>query len=335
MSISPFFSIIIPMYSSEKTINHCLDSVKSSMNFKYEIIIVDDHSKNKTNILIKKKNIKYYLLKKNMGAAYARNFGASKAKGKYLVFLDSDVMLHKVTLDNFYKLFKKNNQIKILQASYDNSKYENLSTQYIQSYFHYYLLLKNKKYAGSLVSACVSIEKKLFFKSGGFDLNYKSANVEDEELGYRLKKMKQKIFISNKLQVKHLVSYSLPQLIKRNFKQFSGLMILYQKTSIKNKINQKNFINIFFNILLVHLIIIILGIYFLIDTSFFASSLLILCGIFILSNLNFLSFVIKTHGFRNILILPIIFLDRLIMIASMYNGIIYYRLKKLKEIFIF
>ena len=58
-----------------------------------------------------------------MGAAYARNFGALKAKGKYLVFLDSDVMLQKVTLDNFYKLFKKNNQIKILQASYDNSIY--------------------------------------------------------------------------------------------------------------------------------------------------------------------------------------------------------------------
>ena len=112
-------------------------------------------------------------------------------------------------------------------------------------------------------------------------------------------------------------------------------MILYQKTSIKNKINQKNFVNIFFNILLVHLILIILGIYFLIDISIFVSSLLILCGIFILSNLNFLSFVIKTHGFRNMLILPIIFLDRLTMIASMYSGIIYYKLKKLKETFIF
>jgi glycosyltransferase involved in cell wall biosynthesis len=334
MSVSPFFSIIIPMYNSEKTIYHCLDSIKSSLNYNYEIIIVDDHSKTKTNYLIKKKKLKYYRLKKNMGAAYSRNFGASKAKGKYLIFLDADVMLKKVTLDNFYKFFRKNDKIKILQASYDNAKYENLSTQYIQSYFHYYLLLMNKKNAGSLVSACVSIQKKLFFKSGGFNSNYKSANVEDEELGYRLKKMKQKIFISKKLQVKHLASYSLIQLIKRNFKQFLGLMILYQKTSIKNKAYQKNFINIFFNIFLVHLILFILGFCFFIDISLFLSPLLILCGIFILSNLKFVSFVVKTHGFKNILILPIIFLDRLIMIASMYSGFILYRYKRFKEIFI-
>lgn len=333
MSVSTFFSIIIPMYNSEKTINNCLDSIKSSMNFNYEIIIVDDHSKNKPNY-IRKKKVKYYRLKKNMGAAYARNFGASKAKGKYLVFLDADVILKKVTLDNFYKFFRKNNHIKILQANYDNSKYENLPTQYIQSYFHYYLLLMNKKNAGSLVSACVSIQKKIFFKSGGFNTNYKSANVEDEELGYRLKKMKKKIFISKKLQVKHLVSYSLFQLIKRNFKQFLGLMILYQGTSIKNKTNQKNFLNIFFNIFLVHLILIILGFCFFIDISLFVSPLLILCGIFILSNLKFVSFVIKTHGFKNILILPIIFLDRLTMIASMYSGFVLYRFKRLKKIFI-
>ena len=321
------------MYNSEKTINNCLDSIKSSMNFNYEIIIVDDHSKNKPNYLRKKK-VKYYRLKKNMGAAYARNFGASKAKGKYLVFLDADVILKKVTLDNFYKFFRKNNHIKILQANYDNSKYENLPTKYIQSYFHYYLLLMNKKNTGSLVSACVSIQKKIFFKSGGFNTIYKSANVEDEELGYRLKKMKKKIFISKKLQVKHLVNYSLFQLIKRNFKQFLGLMILYQGTSIKNKTNQKNFLNIFFNIFLVHLILIILGFCFFIDISLFVSPLLILCGIFILSNLKFVSFVIKTHGFKNILILPIIFLDRLIMIASMYSGFVLYRFKRLKKIFI-
>ena len=144
--------------------------------------------------------------------------------------------------------------------------------------------------------------------------------------------MKQKIFISKKLQVKHIVSYSLHQLIKRNFKQFLGLMILYQKTSIKNKTNQKNFINIFFNILLVHLILITLGIYFLIDISLSASPLFMLCGIFILSNLKFVSFVIKSHGIKNILIIPIIFLDRLIMIASMYCGFIYFRFKRLKKI---
>ena len=57
MSVSPFFSIIIPMYNSEKTIYHCLDSIKSSLNYNYEIIIVDDHSKTKPNYLIKKKKL--------------------------------------------------------------------------------------------------------------------------------------------------------------------------------------------------------------------------------------------------------------------------------------
>ena len=55
MSVSTFFSIIIRCISVKKQLI-IVGLIKSSMNFNYEIIIVDDHSKNKPNYL-RKKNI--------------------------------------------------------------------------------------------------------------------------------------------------------------------------------------------------------------------------------------------------------------------------------------
>lgn len=90
----PKISIIIPVYNSEKTIERCLDSIINQPYQDYEIIIINDGSKDNSEKIIleyKKNNSKIkYFLKENSGVADTRNFGIEKAAGDYIIFIDSD-----------------------------------------------------------------------------------------------------------------------------------------------------------------------------------------------------------------------------------------------------
>ena len=88
-------SIIIPAYNSEKYIKKCiLSCLNQDINYSdYEIVVVDDGSTDSTmNLVLSMKeqygNIQYYYQTNVQGAA--RNNGLSKAKGKYIWFVDSD-----------------------------------------------------------------------------------------------------------------------------------------------------------------------------------------------------------------------------------------------------
>ena len=88
-------SIITPAYNSSKFIEDCISSVLAQTYTNWEMIIVDylseDNSKEKIIVLSQNDTrIKTIFLDKNIGAAGARNIAISKAKGKYIAFLDSD-----------------------------------------------------------------------------------------------------------------------------------------------------------------------------------------------------------------------------------------------------
>tara|TARA_B110000459_G_scaffold120698_1_gene133009 strand:- start:135 stop:887 length:753 start_codon:yes stop_codon:yes gene_type:complete len=88
-------SIITPSYNSSKFIEGCIDSVISQTFQNWEMIIVDDCSNDNSREIIsdlstKDDRLKFISLKKNIGAAAARNIAIREAKGKYIAFLDSD-----------------------------------------------------------------------------------------------------------------------------------------------------------------------------------------------------------------------------------------------------
>ena len=99
-----FFSIIIPVFNSEKFLSKCVSSVINQRINGVEIIIIEDNSTDKSKSIcekIKKKNFKLIKLiknKKNLGVASSRNKALKVAKGKYLIFLDSDDYLEKDSL---------------------------------------------------------------------------------------------------------------------------------------------------------------------------------------------------------------------------------------------
>lgn len=85
-------TIIIPMKDTEDQIMKCLDSIKINMlsRDRYEVIIIDDASKQPSEFLSEKYDIHYFYSKKSLGAGGARNLGIRMARGKYICFIDSD-----------------------------------------------------------------------------------------------------------------------------------------------------------------------------------------------------------------------------------------------------
>ena len=93
----PRFSIIIPVYNVEDYIKECLDSIKHQTYKDYEVIVVNDGTKDKSMKIVKKYPVTV-INQENQGLSAARNTGVRQATGEYLLFLDSDDYLEKDTL---------------------------------------------------------------------------------------------------------------------------------------------------------------------------------------------------------------------------------------------
>lgn len=104
-------SVIIPMYNCEEYVPELLQSMINQTFSNFEIICVNDGSTDRTLELIqafsdKDSRIKY-INQKNTGAGGARNAGIEMAKGKYLMFLDSDDIYYTNMLEEMYSAAEK------------------------------------------------------------------------------------------------------------------------------------------------------------------------------------------------------------------------------------
>lgn len=100
----PLVSIIMPAYNCEKYIAESINSVLMQSYKNYELIIIDDGSKDKTveiikNFSLRDSRLKICINKKNQGVSYSRNKGIEIAVGEWIAFLDSDDLWKETKLE--------------------------------------------------------------------------------------------------------------------------------------------------------------------------------------------------------------------------------------------
>ncbi len=186
------FSIIIPVYNRPSELDELLKSIsKQKRDVDFEVIIVEDGSKVKSELLVKEYeiflNIKYFY-KENSGPGDSRNFGVKKAKGDYLIFFDSDCILPNNYLEEV-SLGLKNN----FTDAYGGADKAHTSFSDWQKAINYSMtsILTTGGIRGSekirnkfqLRSFNMGISKKAFLKLKGFS---KQRYGEDIDLTYRL-----------------------------------------------------------------------------------------------------------------------------------------------------
>ena len=108
-------SIVIPTFNSSKYLKATLDSVLSQTYANWECILIDDGSIDLTGTIsvnYQEKDNRFQLYKRPVdlpkGPSSARNYGVSKAKGDYLIFLDADDLLATTCLENRVAQFQQN-----------------------------------------------------------------------------------------------------------------------------------------------------------------------------------------------------------------------------------
>jgi len=90
----PKVSFIVPIYNAEKHLTKCLESLIAQNESDFEVLLIDDGSKDKSRVIcddfVKKDSRFKYFHQKNRGVSSARNVGISKASGEYIAFVDAD-----------------------------------------------------------------------------------------------------------------------------------------------------------------------------------------------------------------------------------------------------
>ena len=120
------FSIIIPVYNVEEYIKECLDSVMNQTYNDFEVIVVNDGTKDNSMDIVKQYDVKI-INQENQGLSVARNNGAKNAKGEYILFLDSDDTIEKDLLKKLEEATQDKPDVvrfQIQEMYEDNSKKE-------------------------------------------------------------------------------------------------------------------------------------------------------------------------------------------------------------------
>jgi arabinofuranan 3-O-arabinosyltransferase len=219
-------SVIVPTKNSERTIERCLKSIESQTYMAVEAIVVDNYSTDKTR-QVAQNYAKIY----SMGPERStqRNFGASKASGKYLLFVDSDTFLSNTVVGECVELVKRYRAqgAIIPQRSIGDGFWAMCKT------------LEKSLYIGDeLIESVHFIEKKAFFALGAYDERI-AGGGEDWDLpirmrktGYRIVRVSSVIFhdegsleLSESIKKKYYYGKTMPVYIKKNpefaFKQLN------------------------------------------------------------------------------------------------------------------
>lgn len=214
-------SIIIINYNTEKLILDCLDSIyEKTEGLNFEVIVVDNDSPNKPEILISDNRIKYIQSEKNLGFGKANNLGAKHAEGNYIFCLNPDTILINNAIKELYDFMGNNPDAGICGSNLFHSdmtsghSYEILKPSIYQEFINSrnctfkrynenFNATDNPKNVSHVVGAALMIKKELFDKIGGFDKDF-FMYLEETYLCYQVKKIGYKIFNVPTSKIIHL-----------------------------------------------------------------------------------------------------------------------------------
>lgn len=183
------FSIIIPLYNKQHYIRRTLESVLSQTYTDFEVIVVNDGSKD--NSLQEAKKVQdpriRVIDKENGGVSSARNRGIREAKNEWICFLDADDIMYAHCLEEYHKLHVEFPKIRVLCASIDVNikKYPSQDRRYVvTNYYKANIYSEMRTGISLLCTDCICINRSCLDEVGVFNPQY--THGEDLNLWDRL-----------------------------------------------------------------------------------------------------------------------------------------------------
>jgi len=214
----PLLSVIIPTCNRVLLLNETLKNLFSALsNIDAEIIVVNDSKTQKPLISFSSNNI-YLLDNPKNGAASARNFGARHAQGKYLLFLDDDMILLPPSITKLISLAKEHSYSCFnLNWTMYPPLLEKISHTLFGKYLIHYNFISLQGWYGredqwqenhlievsSIASYALWIEKEIFWKIGGYAEDIPFAGFEDYILSENLRKNNVNMYVYTTILAYH------------------------------------------------------------------------------------------------------------------------------------
>ena len=198
------FSVIIPAFNASHTIERCLSSLmrQSVKREDYEVIIVDDGSRDGTSDIVKEFPVKY-LWQANKGPASARIRGAKEAEGEIVLFTDADCVVQHDWIEEMVRFFD-DPEVMAVKGAYKTSQ-KSLVARFAQVEFEERFEMLKKVEAIDMVDTySAAYRKSTFLSLGGFDPSFPVANNEDTELSYRMSEAGYRMIFNPNAIVYHL-----------------------------------------------------------------------------------------------------------------------------------
>jgi hypothetical protein len=187
-------SVVIPATDGRQTVKRCLAALDHALDAPEEIILVDEPA--------------------GLGPAAARNEGARRAKSELLVFLDSDVIVHRDAFRRIRAAFAADPELSAVFGAYDDDPQPGGVVSDFRNLLHHYVHHSSPGPATTFWAGLGAIRRHEFLGVGGFDEHrFSHPSVEDIELGMRLAARGKRIVLDPAIQGKHLKRWTLGSIV--------------------------------------------------------------------------------------------------------------------------
>ena len=221
----------------------------------FELIVVDNGSTDGTVEYLKTLGCKLILNSENLGFSKGNNQGLEIAEGKYIGFLNNDILLYPNWFEECEKVFEQEN------AAFVCPKFENVNeNNYLKNFNPLNIYRKS---FDDCQFACVITKESILNELGGFDDNYSPAFFEDNDLKYRAIEKGYDVYVLENVCFYHyssITSANLNQNFEKNRKyyyknhRFAEYLTLYanenQQYKEKARAFENGFLALFYRIYL-------------------------------------------------------------------------------------
>lgn len=221
MSPAPLLSVVVPSHQGADILPDTLAALRRSDLdvHRWELIIVDDASTDDTSLVAARyADTVLRLPGRPHGPAYARNRGFEVSRGDAVVFIDADVRVHPDTLRRFATVLEREPEISAVFGSYDaEPAAPGLVSQY-RNLLHHYVHQQSAGEAETFWAGCGAIRADVFRSVGMYDeWHFPAPQIEDIELGRRLRLQGHRIVLRPEIQATHLKKWSLRNVLTTDF----------------------------------------------------------------------------------------------------------------------
>lgn len=222
MTTTPYVSVVVPVKNGGDILPRTLQAICDSElpRESWELIVVDDGSTDNTTIVAGAfADLVIRIGGRSHGPAYARNRGVERARGEVIAFFDADVLVRPDALGRIAAVFANQPDVAAIFGAYDDAPAAPGFVSQYRNLLHHYTHGQNPGDAHTFWGACGAVRRRVFLDAGMFDeWRFSRPQVEDIELGLRIRGAGHRIVLHPEIQVKHLKCWTLWGMIKTDFK---------------------------------------------------------------------------------------------------------------------